>query len=336
MPHDKGDSKNMLNDHNNVVIFDKTGIPSIMVRFERPKDAKEVPAMFIIEGQVVDAIYISKYPNKVINGRAYSLPMVEPTTHVDFDEAVQACRAKGKGWHLMTAVEWEYVLNQSRAKGVLPRGNTCYGRNHYYKKETGDTMRCKYGKTLAGSGPKTWNHDHTIYGVSDMCGNVWEWVAGLRLKNGVVEYIKDNNAATEACDLSEDSKEWQQIRTNRGTVRVDIKNGDIAIVDSPIHEEYEPDYGCVKIEDLIVDLENVPQALKDVGIAPDTRLDIEKGESGWFDATEERLPLRGSSFHGASSSGASALFLHHARTSSYGDIGFRSAFYEVNEKRITD
>lgn len=29
--------------HNNVVIFDDRGIPSIMCRFERPKDAAETP-----------------------------------------------------------------------------------------------------------------------------------------------------------------------------------------------------------------------------------------------------------------------------------------------------
>ena len=53
----------------NVVILDKeTGIPSIMVKFEKPnykneKDKAAVPPMFIIGGQEVEAIYISKYPN---------------------------------------------------------------------------------------------------------------------------------------------------------------------------------------------------------------------------------------------------------------------------------
>ena len=53
-------------DHNNVVIFDDRGIPSIMCRFVRPKDAEEVPAVFKIGDKVADAIYISKYPNTVI------------------------------------------------------------------------------------------------------------------------------------------------------------------------------------------------------------------------------------------------------------------------------
>ena len=114
-------------DHNNVVIFDDRGIPSIMCRFVRPKDTEEVPAVFKIGDKVADAIYISKYPNIVIDGRAYSMPMADPTVNITFDGAVQACRCKGLGWHLMTAVEYEYLLNQSREKGTMPHGNTDWG-----------------------------------------------------------------------------------------------------------------------------------------------------------------------------------------------------------------
>lgn len=72
-------------DHNNVVIFDDRGIPSIMCRFVRPKDTEEVPAVFKIGDKVADAIYISKYPNIVIDGRAYSMPMADPTVNITFD-----------------------------------------------------------------------------------------------------------------------------------------------------------------------------------------------------------------------------------------------------------
>lgn len=123
--------------HNNVVIFDDRGIPSIMCRFVRPKDAEEVPAVFKIGDKVADAIYISKYPNTVIDGRAYSMPMADPTANITFDEAVQACRCKGLGWHLMTAVEYEYLLNQSREKGTMPHGNTDWGKDYYHKDEQG-------------------------------------------------------------------------------------------------------------------------------------------------------------------------------------------------------
>ena len=154
--------------HNNVVIFDDRGIPSIMCRFVRPKDAEEVPAVFKIGDKVADAIYISKYPNTVIDGRAYSMPMADPTANITFDEAVQACRCKGLGWHLMTAVEYEYLLNQSREKGTMPHGNTDWGKDYYHKDEQGKVSN--FGRTYTGTGPVTWNHDHTPYGVSDLNG----------------------------------------------------------------------------------------------------------------------------------------------------------------------
>ena len=323
--------------HNNVVIFDDRGIPSIMCRYMRPQDAEETPAMFEIGDKGADAIYISKYPNVVINGRAYSLPMVDPAECISFDEAVQACRAKGEGWHLMTAVEWEYLLNQSREKGVLPHGNTSCGKDYYHPNEEGERKNCGYGRTLTGSGPVTWNHDHTQYGVSDLNGNVWEWLAGLRIINGIIEHIPGNYAASTYCDLSKDSKEWQQVKTNRGPVRVNVECGDIAIVDLPEHEEYEPDYDGVKIADLTVELSEIPQALRDLGIIPEKRLEEENNTYVWFDATEgEYIPLRGSAFNYTSCSGPSALNLLHVRSYSHGSVGFRSAFYEVNGKLITE
>ena len=314
-------------EHNNVVIFDDRGIPSIMVRFMRPKDTEETPTMFRIGDKVVDAIYISKYPNKVINGRAYSLPMVDPTVSINFDEAVQACRAKGSGWHLITAVEWEYLLNQSRQQDTLPHGNTDYGKDYYHKDEQGDREGCGYGRTLTGSGPATWNHDHTIYGVSDMNGNVGEWVAGLRTVNGILQYIPNNDAALDTCDLSTDSREWQQIKTDRGPVRVNVENGDIAIVDLPKHEEYKPDYDGVKIADLTVELSEIPQALRDLGIVPEMRVDSEGKTYVWFDATEgEYMPLRGSAFCDTSHSGSSALSLNNVRSISIVGVGFPLRF----------
>lgn len=320
--------------HENIVVFDDSGIPSIMVRIERPK-TEVIPAMFRIGGKVADAIYISKYPNKVIGGRAYSLPMADSTVSINFDEAVQACRAKGKGWHLMTAVEWEYLLNESRQQDILPHGNTDWDNDYYHKDEAGERNGCGLDRTLTGSGPVTWNHDHTVYGVSDMCGNVWEWLAGLRIVDGVLEYIPNNDAALEDCDLSRDSKDWKQIITdaiNKSVARVNVEHGEITITDKAAGEEYTPDHGGIPIKDLKVDLNHIPQVLRDLGIIPESRLDSEGKTYVWFDATEgEYMPLRGSA-----SSGPSALNLNLVRSHSYDNIGFRSAFYEVNGKLIAE
>lgn len=324
-------------EHNNVVIFDDRGIPSIMCRFMRPKDAAETPAIFKIGEHTADAIYISKYPNVIIKGRAYSLPMADPSVNVDFDTAVAACTAKGEGWHLMTAVEWEYLLNQSRGKDTMPHGNTDYGTDYYRKEEKADCDGCGYGRSKTGSGPATWNHDSTIYGVSDLNGNVWEWLAGLRLLDGAIEYIPNNGAALTGCDLSRDSKAWQQLRTARGPVRAEVEAGEITITDRAAAEDYTPDYDGTRIADLKIDLQEVPQALKDLGIVPDKRAESELKTYVYFDATEGRwLPIRGSGFGNTSSSGASALYLATPRSYSHFNIGFRSAFYEVNGKLITE
>lgn len=324
-------------EHNNVVIFDDRGIPSIMCRFERQKDATETPAIFKIGEYMADAIYISKYPNVIIKGRAYSLPMLDPVANVTFDVAVAACITKGEGWHLMTAVEWEYLLNQSREKDTMPHGNTDYGTDYYHKEEKADCDGCGYGRSKTGSGPATWNHDNAIYGVSDLNGNVWEWLAGLRLLDGAIEYIPNNDAALTGCDLSRNSKEWQQLRTARGPVRVEVEAGEITITDRKAAEDYTPDYDGTRIADLKIDLQEVPQALKDLGIVPDKRAESELKTYVYFDATEgEWLAIRGSGFNNASASGASALHLDSPRSNSYGDVGFRSAFYEVNGKLITE
>lgn len=50
---------------------------------------------FIINGVEQDLIYISKYQNIVENGRAYSLPMKNPQTGMNFDQAYDYCKAKG-------------------------------------------------------------------------------------------------------------------------------------------------------------------------------------------------------------------------------------------------
>lgn len=325
--------------HENVVIFDEvTGIPSIMVKFERPKhkneqDKDKVPPMFIIEGRAVDAIYISKYPNVVIDGRPYSLPLQDPTTGVTFDKAVEICRGKGKGWHLMTAVEWEYVLDEARANHTTPHGNTDWGKNYYDKEETGNRTGCRMGRTLTGSGPVTWNHDRTEYGVSDMCGNVWEWLAGLRLMEGNIEYIPCNNAALDYCNLSKDSEEWKGVEVGGNPVRFEVMDGDISI--TAADRQDEPDYDGLPWSDIDVALSEIPQVLKDLGLVKKENIEDYKAYV-WINTEGERLPLRGSAFYRASGSGPSALGLDNPRSSSGGSVGFRSAFYEVNGKLITE
>lgn len=113
--------------------------------------------------------------------------------------------------------------------------------------------------------------------------------------------------------------------------------GEITITDTVAADDYTPDYDGVRIDELEVELSEIPQVLKDLGIIPDKRAEEENKTYVYFDATEgEYLPLRGSAFGNASYSGPSALGLNDPRSYSHVSIGFRSAFYEVNGKLITE
>lgn len=153
--------------------------------------------------------------------------------------------------------------------------------------------------------------------------------------DGTIEYIPNNDAALTG--WLRDSAVWQQSRTARGPVRVEVESGEITITDRAAAEDYTPDYDGTRIADLKIDLQEVPQALKDLGIVPDKRAESELKTYVYFDATEgEWLPLRGSAFSDTSDSGASALDLLNPRSHSSAYIGFRSAFYEINGKLITE
>jgi hypothetical protein len=156
----------------NEVIFDDKGIPSIMVTITADELAEKIgpdhPA-FTVKGRRVKEISISKYQNVIIDGRAYSLPLQQPATGMDFDAARAACEAKGPGWHIMTNAEWAALALWCKANGTFPRGNTAAGKSHSHPDEHGTTYD-RY-RTLTDPAPRV-EHDHTEQGVADLVGNV--------------------------------------------------------------------------------------------------------------------------------------------------------------------
>ena len=111
---------------NNEILLDNAGKPSVMVRIPKMTYAQlgmgESTALFpafIINGQEVDEIYISKYLNIVQNGRAYSLPGVDPAASMNFDQARSYCEAKGDGWHCMTRMEWGLLMRICEMQGFI-------------------------------------------------------------------------------------------------------------------------------------------------------------------------------------------------------------------------
>lgn len=221
----------------NVVVMDKNGLPSIMVKFTRKPDVKPIHPMFIIGGEVYDEIFISKYKNCIINGLAYSLPMQKPATDVTLEEAEKACFDKGEGWHLMTAMEHGFLANYSLENDTLPHGNTNYGKYHGNPEERCETY--DGSRMLTGTGPDTWTHDHTAFGVEGLCGDIYEWVRGMRLMDGKLE-IANNNDAAMPIDLSENSSLWFPVEVGEESVYLVAEDGEIRFTtEEPEDTDYD-------------------------------------------------------------------------------------------------
>lgn len=308
--------------HENVVLFDNVGLPSIMVKFT-PEAGKPLAPVFMVCGRRAKAIYISKYENTLVKGVPCSIPFARAASDIDFNEAGELCRGKGDGWHLMTNTEWVYLHNESIEGGTLPHGNTARGRYFFDESESGE--KYDYGHTLTGSGPVTWTHTHTPDGVCDLCGNNWEMVAGLRLRKGAIEYIKDNDAAL--ANLSPDSEAWQRAKTAAGeAIYLDAGHGGIIVT----KEVPEGCWNGCRFKGMEIALDEVPEILQRLGIVPKNV----KEETAYIYADtreEEVMPLRGSSFYDPSDGGVGALHLHHDRSLVGSHVGFRSAYVEFEE-----
>lgn len=308
-----------------VAIYDNAGIPSIMHRFRRMNDkdlfrgGKDKPhPAFIIGGEVYDEIYISVYENTMINGKPYSLPYMEPVTDITADKFADACFAKGEGWHCMTAAEWGLLACLSWKNGTLPHGNTNCGKYHADPTECGVNVKDS-NKTLTGSGPATWTHDHTPTGVHDLCGNVLEIVRGLRIKDGALWAAENNNAALPETDLTTCGDGWKPIVDSNGDqVYVDAMDG-IKFTNE------KPQHGRANFESWEdVRMECWSDQLMELGLFAG-----EKKAYCAVDATEgEYLPFRGGDWGNGGNAGLFGLYLSNPRSGSDWNVGGRSAYFK--------
>lgn len=214
----------------NEIIYDDKGMPSVMVKLPKKTYAElglgsstAVHPAWIVNGVEVDAIYISKFQNVVINGRAYSLPGQDPRASIDFDTALAACTAKGDGWHLMTKMEWGAIANMCFKAGTMPYGNNNYGKDTretgYYASPSCDRDgSSRIQRVATGTGPLTWSHDRTPGGIWDLNGNVYEWNGGIRTVYGELQILANNNGADGSKSQAANSGEWKAINASSGAL----------------------------------------------------------------------------------------------------------------------
>lgn len=353
----------------NTVLLDDLGRPSVMVRIPKFNISDVIeggsnsphPA-FIVNGVEVDEILISKYENIIMQERAYSLPMRDPATYVTFDQAKKYCENKGRGWHMMTNAEWAAIALWCQKNGFLPRGNTAYGKSHEQPQEHGvPTYRygannATIGRVATGSGPASWFHNNSPAGIDGLCGNVWQWVCGMRIMDGEIQIIPDNNSAM-GVDENRESTLWKAIMPDGrlvapgspGTLKYDSISAGIATTNASnlgamqlsterTHPQYTGGsteeyyaYGQQTFESLGVKSGLVvPEIAKVLGLYP-TKAETGGHQGDYFYCRNygERLPLRGGSSRDISGAGVFAFSLNDRRSHSCPHFGVRAAFIDL-------
>lgn len=356
--------KPTLSNNTNSLLYDSAGLPSLMVQIplffmnEISSEFEHIPhPMFLTPKGTAPYVYISKYQNVVINGRAYSLAGQSAKNFISYDEALACCREKGPGWHLMTNFEWAGLALWSLKNHTLPRGNNASGADCTHPEEAGTPIPLipgeHPGRVLTGSGPAAWSHDHTPGGVFDCNGNLAEWVGGLRMENGKLLWLIPKEAANSNSQRRE-SPDWRALLADGSFVSPDTAHAlhfdytcpppaaggtpDFALTDCCVYPQkpYEhpqpgidQTYGHQPFSDFSCRVplsQGALRLLKASCVLPFSK-DCTPGDL-YFRNDQESAALRGGHWYHGHSAGMFWLNLAHEPAYRAERIGFRCAFVD--------
>ena len=292
---------------------------------------------FIVGGVEKSQLFIGQHIGVSRNSEMLSLPGQDPINSITHDAAVSLVRANGTGWHLMTNVEWAAIAQWCWKNGFQPRGNSNYGKSSDLATEMGVRQdgvtpgtASGNARTLTGSGPTSWRHNNTPFGIADLNGNVWEWSPGMRLNAGEIQIMADNDAAASTADFSAGSAAWKAIDGATGALVAPGTAGTVKYATSGT-----ADYTLVRASGSSFEGMTNPgtnpvgatalQVLKRHGLYPLVSSGL-GGDGFWLDVTSERVPIRGGYWTDAAIAGVFALNLNDARSDSSAGLGARPAF----------
>ena len=295
---------------------------------------------FIVNGVEKNNLFIGQYLGSSRNNEMLSRPGVDPINSITHDAAVTLVRNNGAGWHLTSNAEYAALALWCWKNGVMPRGNNDFGRDHAATLEVGvrqDGIAPGTGsgtaRTLTGSGPASWRHDNTPFGISDLNGNTNEWAPGLRVNAGEIQVIENNNAALITANFAAGSAEWRAIDGATGDL---VSPGHANSVKYASANSGTADYTLYRLtansfEAMANSTGANPvsaaglQKLKQLGCFPIAGSGL-GGDGFYLSTSGERVALRGGHWSFGSLAGVFMLTLSNERSAVNTPFGARPAF----------
>jgi hypothetical protein len=319
--------------------FTAKGQPSYFYRLKKFAVETLDPALgtgthpaFIVNGVEKDEILIGVHQAAEVDGEMVSQAARMPRVNINHDEAVALARGTGAGFCVATNAMYAALALKARADFAFPRGNNDSGRAHDAPDEYGvdaqgnSTEGGGAEAVRTGSGPMTWNYPRSPWGVQMLNGNVWEWSPGMRVVDGEIQVIADNDAVLAGTDLSTNGP-WQAIDAATGNLVAPGTAGTVIYATSGTTDGTIVGGGSGQP---FADL--TPYGLSAAAEQRLTQLALTspgapiEGDGWWINESGERVPRRGGRRGAGSRAGVFALYLVRGRGISNSNIGFRPAF----------